>query len=88
MARRAQVSASELAYEPPPSGSVETPTPTDAKSQMHEARVWGLNLAAPSAHIPEMGGVIHSTLELCVLLLRQTQEHPTPADGDALFQHQ
>jgi len=55
---------------------------------MREARVWGLNSAGSSAHIPKIGYVIHSTLELCVLLLRQTQEHPTPADGDALFQHQ
>ena len=55
---------------------------------MHESRVWNLNSAAPSAHIPEIDYVIHSTLEPPVRLLRQNQEHPTPANGNALFEHQ
>ena len=58
-----------------------------AKSSMHESMVWGLNSAAPSAHISDIDFVIHSTLEPRVLLLRQKQEHPTPAHCDPLFQH-
>jgi hypothetical protein len=55
---------------------------------MHESRVWGLNSAAPSAHIPEIEYVIHSTLEPPVPLLRQVQEDSTTAHGDPLVQHQ
>ena len=55
-----------------------------AKTLMRISRVWGLDSAAPSAHIPEIDYVINSTLEPHVLLLRQVQEHPTPAYGDSL----
>jgi hypothetical protein len=41
MTRRAQVLASELAHEPPPPSSVETPTSTDAKSPSHSRGLIG-----------------------------------------------